>query len=68
MEKSITDNKALAEFIDGIYEIAAWGFDQQKAQEWARQKVEEAIKKHTTESQEVPKNFETDTKGERDEI
>ena len=45
MEKSITDTRTLEEIKADIYEIASWGYDRKKAQEWAKDEVDKAIKK-----------------------
>ena len=66
MEKSITDNRTLEEIKADIYEIASWGYDQKKAQEWAKNELEKAIKKRM--AQEIPKNLAADTRNERGEI
>ena len=66
MEKSITDTRTLEEIKADIYEIASWGYDQKKAQEWAKDEVDKAIKKRM--AQEIPKNLETDMRNERGEI
>ena len=55
MEKSIKDTRTLEEIKADIYEAAALGYDQKKAQVWAKKQVEEAIKKREA----LPKSVES---------
>lgn len=53
---TVDDNRTLEEIKADIYEAAALGYDQTKAQAWAKKQVEEAIKKR--EAQMFPKSVE----------
>lgn len=53
---TVDDNRTLEEIKADIYEIASLGYDQTKAQAWAKKQVEEAIKKR--EAQMFPKSVE----------
>ena len=53
---TVDDNRTLEEIKADIYEAAALGYDQIKAQAWSKKQVEEAIKKR--EAQMFPKSVE----------
>lgn len=53
---TVNDNRTLEEIKADIYEAAALGYDQKEAQRWAKQQLDEAIKKIA--KREIPKSLE----------